>query len=142
MQVKSSCMEKRLIIKNQLAQLAHVATYVEELCAEMGAADDIVFALNLVLEEAVSNVIMYAYPQGGEHDITITSTYTQGMLTITVQDDGIAFDPTQAPEVDVTLTAEERPIGGLGIHLMRQLTDEVAYRRMEGHNILTIRKNI
>ena len=63
-------------------------------------------------------------------------------LIFTVTDSGIAFDPTQKEEVDTTLSAEERPIGGLGIHLVRQIMDEVHYERIDDKNILTLIKNI
>lgn len=133
-------MEKKLNIANQLEQLTLMASFVEEVCEELELGADLVFNLNLVLEEAVTNVIMYAFPQGGDHVIELTAHSADGMLTLTVKDDGIAFDPTEVPEADVTLSAEERSIGGLGIFLIRQIMNEVSYQREEGHNILTMKK--
>ena len=63
-------------------------------------------------------------------------------LIFTVTDSGIPFDPTKKEEVDTTLSAEERPIGGLGIHLVRQIMDEVGYERVEDKNVLTLVKNV
>jgi sigma-B regulation protein RsbU (phosphoserine phosphatase) len=65
-----------------------------------------------------------------------------GELKIIISDSGVAFDPTQKAEADITLTAEERPIGGLGIFLVRQIMDNVSYRRQDGRNILTLTKKL
>lgn len=135
-------MEKQLTITNQLGQLELVATFVEEMCEEMGWGTELVFNLNLVLEEAMTNVIMYAHPEGGEHDIVLEARHDDGLLSLTVKDDGIAFDPTEVPEADVTLSAEERPIGGLGIFLIRQIMDGVCYERIDGQNVLTMTKKL
>lgn len=135
-------MEKKLTISNQLEQLTQVAVFVEELCEELGQGAELVFNLNLVLEEAMTNVIMYAFPERGEHQIELTAQTADGVLSLTVQDDGLAFDPTAVPEADVTLSAEERPIGGLGIFLIRQIMDEVSYQRMQDKNVLTMKKTL
>ncbi len=136
-------MEKRLTIENQLENLTQVASFVEEICEELGLGADWVFNLNLVLEEAMTNVIMYAYPEGEKHEIwLLVQKEPDSMLTLVLEDEGIAFDPTEVPDADVTLSAEERPIGGLGIFLIRQIMDEVTYERANNRNILTMRKNI
>lgn len=135
-------MEKKLTIENQLDQLTLVASFVEELCDELGLGADVVFNLNLVLEEAMTNVIMYGHPEGGKHDIELTARADDGVLSLTVEDDGVAFDPTEVPDADVTLSAEERSIGGLGIFLIRQIMDEVFYQRVNEHNVLTMKKKL
>ncbi len=136
-------MEKTLTLKNHIEEIALLAPFVEELCEEMGLGMDRVFNLNLVLEEAVTNVVMYAYPQGEEHELWVKATADGGMLTLTVEDEGVPFDPTaEAPEVDVTLSAEEREIGGLGIFLISQMMDEVGYERKDERNILTMKLKI
>lgn len=135
-------MHKHLTIDNRLDQLQRVASFVEEICEEVGLGADLVFNLNLVLEEAVTNVIMYAYTDESLHSIKITAIAGNGVLTLTVEDDGMAFDPTQVPDADVTLSAEERPIGGLGIFLIRKIMDEVAYERNGDCNTLTMRKKL
>lgn len=135
-------MEKILTIENQLDQLALVASFVEEFCEELGLGADVVFNLNLVLEEAMTNVIMYAHPEGGKHDIMLTARTEDGVLSLILEDDGVAFDPTEVPDADVTLSAEERSIGGLGIFLIRQIMDDVFYKRENEHNVLTMRKKL
>lgn len=135
-------MEKKLTIENQLEQLTLVASFVEELCEELGLDASLVFNLNLVLEEAMTNVIMYAFPEGGKHELELTAATEGGTLSLVVKDSGIAFDPTAVPDADVTLTAEERPIGGLGIFLIRQIMDELNYERVDEYNILTMKKKL
>lgn len=135
-------MKKQLTIHNRIEELTQVATFVEELCEEMKLGAEWVFNLNLVLEEAVTNVIMYAYPEGEDHEIWLTATTQDGMLSLVLQDEGKPFDPTEVPDADVTLSAEERPIGGLGIFLIRQIMDEVNYQYVDSRNVLTMRKNV
>lgn len=135
-------MQKSLIISNRVEELAQVATFVEQLCEELSLGPELVFNLNLVLEEAVTNVILYAFPGGGTHEVCLTAQTKDGELIFTLKDDGIAFDPTRMPEADVTLSAEERPIGGLGILLIRRIMDEVSYQRIGERNVLTMKKKV
>jgi sigma-B regulation protein RsbU (phosphoserine phosphatase) len=97
-------------------------------------------SLNLALEEAVVNVMDYAYSEGQRGDVDIEVTADQQWLTFVISDTGIAFDPTAKEDVDTTLSAEERPIGGLGIFLVRQLMDVIDYKREGNKNVLTLRK--
>ncbi len=96
-------------------------------------------ALNLVLlaiEELVINCIQYGYDDVNEHTITVVLSIEDKNLTINVLDDGHPFDPLAAPEPDLSLEIGDRPIGGLGIHLLRQLADHMAYERLDGTNRL------
>ena len=103
-------------------------------------------AVNLALEETVTNVMMYAYP--GRNDGQVFVEYLKAQdekgerMIFTISDSGIAFDPTKKEEADITLSAEERAIGGLGIHLVRKLMDEITYERIDGKNILTLVKSL
>ena len=96
--------------------------------------------LNLALEEAVANVISYAYPEGTDGLVTIDACVEGNKVTFVITDNGKAFDPTAKEELDVTAGVEERPIGGLGIHLIRTIMDTVNYERKGEQNILTITK--
>jgi sigma-B regulation protein RsbU (phosphoserine phosphatase) len=102
----------------------------------------IAIQMNLAMEEAVVNVMDYAYPAGTVGDVTIEAESDDNQLQFTIIDSGTPFDPTAKEEVDTTLSAEERPIGGLGIHLVRQLMDSINYERIDEKNILTLRKKI
>jgi sigma-B regulation protein RsbU (phosphoserine phosphatase) len=96
--------------------------------------------MNLAMEEAVVNVMSYAYPADTVGDVTIEAVTIADQLQFTITDSGTPFDPTAKEDVDTTLSAEERPIGGLGIHLVRQLMDSITYERIDGKNVLTLRK--
>ena len=135
-------MEKVLVIENEVSEIEKVAQFIEELGKEDALAPDLVFQLNLALEEAVSNVILYAYPQGERHTISLAASAEQGWLVFVLSDTGREFDPTLVADADVTLSAEEREIGGLGIFLVKQIMDTVEYRRIEDKNILTLKKQL
>lgn len=135
-------MEKVLVIENEVSEIEKVAQFIEELGKEAALAPDLVFQLNLALEEAVSNVILYAYPQGERHTISLAASAKQGWLVFVLSDTGREFDPTLVADADVTLSAEEREIGGLGIFLVKQIMDTVEYRRIEDKNILTLKKQL
>ena len=98
--------------------------------------------LNLAIEEAVVNVMNYAYPSGTKGDVTIEAQANEKRLKFVITDQGMPFDPTAKKEVDTTLSAEERSIGGLGIHLVRQIMDSINYERVGGTNVLTLRKKL
>ena len=137
-------MQKVLCIKNDIHALNPRTQFLEEVGDELGLSPGLVMNLNLVLEEAVSNIIFYAYPKDVvvEEAVTLTLTCDQDELLICLKEHGIAFGPTQKEDPDLTLSAEERPIGGLGIFLIRQLMDEVTYRREGDCNLFTMKKRI
>ncbi len=97
---------------------------------------------DLALEEALTNIFRYAYDDERPHRIRVQLALIDQFLQIEVEDDGKPFDPTQAPPVDTSVPLERKPVGGLGIHLMRQFMDEVCYRRERNRNILTMRKRL
>lgn len=135
-------MRKTLIIQNEINELNRLAQFIEELGEELQLKPDLVFNLNLVLEEAVSNIILYAYPKQMGNEITIQADWSEQSLIFTITDTGKPFDPTQVAEADITLSAEERPIGGLGIFLIKQIMNEVEYQRIEGRNVFTLKKDL
>ena len=128
-------MEKKLILQNEVAEISKLAIFIEELGGEFGLSPELVFNLNLVLEEAVSNVILYAYPKEEHQTISLIARKKDNQLIFVLTDSGKEFDPTQAPDADITLSAEDRPIGGLGIFLIRQIMKTVEYHRIEGKNV-------
>jgi sigma-B regulation protein RsbU (phosphoserine phosphatase) len=109
-------------------------------CEEVGMDMAVAIQMNLAMEEAVVNVMSYAYPADTVGDVTIEAVTIADQLQFTITDSGTPFDPTAKEDVDTTLSAEERPIGGLGIHLVRQLMDSITYERIDGKNVLTLRK--
>lgn len=135
-------MKQQLILKNDIEQIVFLEGFIETLAGEVGIDPSQAMSLNLALEEAVTNVILYAYSEGTVGEVCIDAVWDAGQLTFTVTDSGKPFDPTGKEDADITLSAEERPIGGLGIFLVKQLMDEIKYERVDGKNILTMKKNL
>ncbi|MGL5980679.1 MAG: SpoIIE family protein phosphatase [Phocaeicola sp.] len=139
---KSKLVSKELIIKNEIAEISHLAEFVESLGEDLSLELPLVMSLNLALEEVISNIILYACPEKMGNEINIKATKVDNSVIFTISDFGVEFDPTAVPEADVTLSANEREIGGLGIFLVRKIMDKTSYQRIENKNILTITKQI
>ncbi|MBQ7663118.1 MAG: ATP-binding protein [Prevotella sp.] len=135
-------MTKKLTLHNDVQQISKLADFVDAIAEEASIDPSLAMSLNLALEEAVTNVVMYAYPAGEEGDVDIVAELSDGSLLFTISDKGIPFDPTKKEDADITLGVEERQIGGLGIFLVRQLMDTVEYERKDGYNILTMKKKL
>lgn len=139
-------MEKRRIkhftIINRVTELPVLALKTGELAQEWKLSESLTMNINLVLEEALSNIIYYAFNDNGEHKIRISLSNINNMLTVRIKDDGIPFDPSAQLQPDITLPVLERPVGGLGIFLISKIMDTVHYSREKNMNILTLTKKI
>ena len=135
-------MQHSITLTNDIQQVPQLADFVDMVCEEVGMDMTVAIQMNLAMEEAVVNVMSYAYPVDTVGNVTITAESDGEQLQFTIIDSGTPFDPTAKEEVDTTLSAEERPIGGLGIHLVRQLMDSINYERIDGKNVLTLRKKL
>ncbi|TNF44254.1 MAG: ATP-binding protein [Bacteroidetes bacterium] len=133
---------KHFVIENQIDGLTYLADKIDELAGEWNLSQALAMNINLVIEEAVSNIIFYAYNDRNKHEIRITLSLKNGRLTIKITDDGIPFNPLAQEQPDINLPAEERPVGGLGIFLISQIMDEMKYERIKNENILTLTKSI
>ena len=129
-----------LTLHNDIAQIALLPEFVETVADQAKLSLETTSNLNLALEEAVANVISYAYPEGTDGVVDIDACVTEHEVSFVITDSGKAFDPTAKEELDINAGVEERPIGGLGIHLVRTIMDTVSYERKEEQNILTITK--
>jgi len=110
---------------------------------EMPTDDSLLFKIRLSVEEVVENVVRYAYEDGaGAMEVQISKEGADPILTIRVVDEGVPFNPLELPDPDLTLSADERPIGGLGIFLCKQMMDEVTYSYENGCNVLTMCKRV
>ena len=134
--------ERHLLIHNDIQQIPQLAEFVETIAEEKKLDHSLSLSLNLALEEAVTNVIMYAYPEGTDGLVDIEAIIREESLSFVITDSGRHFDPTAKPEADITLSAEDRPIGGLGIYLVKNIMDTVTYERKDGKNILSMTKNL
>jgi sigma-B regulation protein RsbU (phosphoserine phosphatase) len=135
-------MHKSLVLPNDIQEVPRLAAFVDEVCEAVGFDEMTTMQMNLAIEEAVVNVMNYAYPPGSHGDVKIEAQSNDVRLKFTIIDSGTPFDPTVQADVDITLPAEERPIGGLGIHIVRQIMDSINYERVNGFNVLTLRKKI
>jgi len=131
-----------LVLKNEIEEISKLEGFMETIGEATGIDLSLVVSLNLALEEAVTNVISYAYPEGQEGTVDIDVRATKEQLEFVISDSGIPFDPTTKEDADITLGVEERPIGGLGIFLVRQLMDTILYEYKDKKNILTLRKQL
>ena len=135
-------MKKRLVLPNDIETIPQLNEFIDLVAEEVGLDMSLTMSLNLAMEEAVINVMDYAYPDGQKGNVDIEVTADQEWMTFVITDTGIAFDPTTKEDADTTLSAEERPIGGLGIFLVRQLMDDINYKREGNKNVLTLRKKL
>ena len=134
--------ERHLILHNDIQQIPQLAEFIETIAEEIELDQGLAMSLNLALEEAVTNVILYAYPEGSDGLVDIEAIFSKEKLKFIISDSGVEFDPTAAPEADVTLGVEDRPIGGLGIYLVRKIMDTVSYERADGKNFLSMTKKL
>lgn len=134
-------MVKEISLTNNVSQVPMLAAWVDAVGEELGLPPAAMFQLNLALEEAVVNVMNYAYPgeEGKPVYLRAESSMSEDgreRVIFTLTDEGVPFNPTKVAMPDITLSAEERQIGGLGIFLVEQLMETVEYRRSEERNVL------
>ncbi|MEZ7891048.1 MAG: ATP-binding protein [Candidatus Wallbacteria bacterium] len=134
--------KKEIKLRNNLSELDTLKDFLDGISAEWQLPVKTTFELNLILEEIVVNIISYGYNDKHSHEIIIIfeNEAANKMLTFTVIDDGIEFNPLKKAPVDITMPVEERQIGGLGIQLMNNLTQSVTYTRNSNKNILKMTK--
>jgi serine/threonine-protein kinase RsbW len=135
-------MRKEITIKNKVEELERVNVFVEEIGQEMNLDMELQMNLNLVLEEMVTNVIFYAYPEGTEATIELLAESDGKELTFVLSDQGQEFDPTLNVETDMNENPADRDLGGMGIFIVKNIMNRVTYQRLEGKNLLTMKKDI
>lgn len=132
--------ETLLRLQNDFSELPATAVKVAEFLESQGAPPDVVFAADLAIEELVTNIIKYGYDDTASHEILVHLSLPEGNLVIRIEDDGHEFDPFDRPAPDIHAPIEEREIGGLGIHFVKNLLDTCEYRRANDRNIVTLTK--
>ena len=134
---------RELKIEATLDQLDEVLAFVGEELEKYSADQKVNIQISIAVEEVFVNIAHYAYkPNVGDAVIQIAFDDDPKSVTITFIDSGMEFDPLAKPDPDVTLPAEDRQIGGLGIYMVKKSMDDVTYERKDGKNILTISKNL
>jgi serine/threonine-protein kinase RsbW len=131
-----------IVIQNDYAQIARVNQAFENPVDGHVLPESLLLKLKTVLDELLGNVIMHGYGDQQRHDITTRIDCSADLLVVTIIDDGRAFNPVQFPAPDVDVRLEDRKIGGLGIHIARNLMDDISYQRLGDKNVLTLAKEI
>lgn len=132
----------RLKVASTVEAIRPATEQAEAWLAEHQVSFEAMYLASLTIEELVTNCIKYGYTDSNEHDIEIVFSVADNVLTIDVTDDGNPFNPLDAPGPDFSVEAQQRPIGGLGLHLLRELSDEQRYERRDGTNRLTLTKRM
>jgi serine/threonine-protein kinase RsbW len=129
-------------IDNDITEIARVTSMIESFGERHRLPQSIVFHLTLAFDELLTNIILHGFPEGGRHKINASLGLDGDSLVAEIVDGGIAFDPLAKATPDVTQSAEERDVGGLGIHFIRSVMDRVDYRRSGGRNHVTMVKKV
>ncbi len=134
--------KQRIVIKNHLPEIAAVNEKFGAFADKFGIPVPVSRKFKLIFDELLNNVISYAYGDDSDHDIEVRMELAGKRLTVTITDDGVPFNPLSAAAPDTNLPLEERDAGGLGIHLVRNLVDEVSYHRRIDKNVMTMVKHL
>ncbi len=139
---KHSNLSRSITLTNKIDELTRISTFLEETAEQWELPMALGMSLNLVLEEAFTNVVQYAYTDNEQHNIELLMEKSDNELIITIIDDGQPYDPTKKEDPDINLAAFDRPIGGLGIFIIKKTMDEVAYERKNDKNHFTMMKKL
>lgn len=131
-----------LTLLNRTAEIARVQDALEQFARQHSIPDRKLHEVQLALEEHLTNIVRYGHADGGEHAIKVVGELAAGQLQLQIEDDGRPFNPLERPTPDLNLPIEERPIGGMGIHMMRKSLDGMEYRREDGRNVLRMIKRV
>ena len=129
-----------VLIQNNLSEINIAIQKFEEFCIVNDISESIRQKIQVVFDEMLNNVISYGYPEKNKEEIKIDGIIEEEKIVIKIIDNGIPFDPWNLSSPDTSSGVEDRVIGGLGIHLVRNLMDEVSYRHENNHNIVSVIK--
>jgi len=134
--------EPAISFTNDLAELERLSRVIDEFAARHGIRANVVFDLQLAANEIFTNVVLHGYADDRRHEIVVRLVADTDEVAVEIEDDGRPFDPSTVPTPRLDLPLEERPLGGLGVHLARRVTDAMEYRRQAERNIMRIRKKL
>lgn len=133
---------RNIEIPNKINELQTVEKFVENVAEEINLPVNIKYQIDVILDELVTNIISYGYDDKDDHIIKLIITYKDDLMTMELEDDGIHFNPLELPPPDITIPLEERPIGGLGIHIVKNLVRNIDYKRENNKNRLVMEIDI
>ena len=129
-------------LKNDLSELENLCQNCEDIGRSINVSDKSIFEMNLALDELFTNIISYGFNDLREHIIKISITVEGDQLEMRIEDDGIPFNPLESKTPDFQCGIEYCKIGGLGIHLIKKLMDDLQYQRVAGKNILVLKRKL
>ena len=135
-------MKRELTFKNEDQELNRVAEFMESICDELQLDMHVAMKLQLAMEEMVTNVIFYAYPEGTSADITLIAESDDKEVTFVLSDSGKPFDPTAKEDADLDVNPMDLEQGGMGILIVKNIMNEVSYQRLGDMNQLTMKKKL
>ena len=130
----------RFSVSNDLKNIGFCRDRIDAICNEHDVPRKIVYAVNLSVDELLTNIITHGYRDSDTHEIGLAVRLSDNEIIVEIDSDGIPFDPTAGEMPDLRARLQERPIGGLGIPFVRELMDRFTYRRENGRNVLTLVK--
>jgi serine/threonine-protein kinase RsbW len=127
---------------NDLQSIARARELIVDIARAHNVSADVVSHMSIALDEALSNIVKYGYADDRVHEIRLSLAVSEGMLVAQIEDDGVPFDPLSAPQPKLDVPFEQRGPGGLGVHFIRTLMNDVSYARVAGHNRLILKKRL
>lgn len=134
--------EYKFELKNYLSELKTLHQHLNNWGGDIGLPANSILRINICLDELFTNIVSYGFDEDLEHKIKFTLSGDNNFVVINIEDNGIPFNPLEKIDPDFPDNVESANIGGLGIHIIRKLMDNVSYERKQGKNMLTMRKNI
>ena len=125
---------------NELREIVRVAAQIEEFCDRRDIAPQLAYAVNLSIDELLTNTMNHGFHDDEPHRIEIIVRLEADTLVVIIVDDGAPFDPSRAPQTDITASLEDRPLGGLGLLLVHEMMDAIEYQRVRECNVVTLTK--
>jgi serine/threonine-protein kinase RsbW len=135
-------MKQHTSVTGEAAQLSTLTRFLQEFWSAADLPPAEIVSFELALEEVFMNVVMHGSPAGPTPRVEVSLALCDGCLTLMVEDEGPSFDPLSLAAPDVAASLEERRVGGLGVHLVRQMMDAVRYQRLGARNQLSMTKRV
>jgi serine/threonine-protein kinase RsbW len=129
-------------LKNRISELERLDQKLQAFGASIGLSKKCVFQINLAVDELFTNIVKYGFADNSLHYIAVTLSHKDGKISIRVEDNGIPFDPAAKQTSELKDPLEHCKIGGLGLHLVKKIMDDIVYERRRGKNVITLVKYI
>jgi anti-sigma regulatory factor (Ser/Thr protein kinase) len=129
-------------LENNLSELETLCQYLNKFGQATGLSEACITDINICLDELFTNIVSYGFVDGLEHIVRFSINLDDGVLTLNIEDDGIPFNPLEKKDPEIPADLIDVRIGGLGIHIVRKLMDNIRYKRERGKNKMTLKKYI